>query len=100
MDIRIDTSRITTVGEMAAAALSGAQVTPKADPQPVLGGSPLTVSSAGGSADLDKLAALLLEQTNRERENSLMTHLAGITTLFSDIIENAAEANSETFVAS
>ena len=99
MDIRIDTSRITTVGEMAAAALSGAQVTPKADPQPVLGGSPLTVSSAGGSADLDKLAALLLEQTNRARENSLLTHLAGITTLVSAVNANAAEANRETFEA-
>lgn len=99
MDIRIDTANIASVGEMAAAALAGAQVTPKADPQPVLGGSPLTVSSADGSADLDKLAALLLEQTNRARENSLLTHLAGIATMVSAINANAAEANRETFEA-
>ncbi len=74
----------TTFGAMAAA-----EVEPKATVAPLLGGASLTVAETG---DVEKLAALLLEQTNRAREEAATGHLKAVSD--DDVLKKLYESAS------
>ncbi len=71
------------------AALKGESVTPKADLPGLLKGSSVTVTSAGNS-DLEKLAALLLEESNKARREAQTEQMK---TLSSGVLERLREKN-------
>ncbi len=61
------------------AALDGQSVTPRAMPAPVLSGDSVTVTASSRTTDVEKLAALLLQEANEAREDSILSHLKALS---------------------
>ncbi len=85
MDINVNNLNLSSISGIANAALSGVSLTPKAVPASLLKGEGVTVSeSSSTTSDVEKLAALLLQEANKAREKSLVSRFSSL----GDVLEH------------
>ncbi len=90
MDINnINSARANSINSLVNAALDGENVTPRTTPSPILGGDSVTVTASSGTSDIEKLAALLLQESNKAHEDSLLSRLKSLSEngLFDALLE-------------
>ncbi len=101
MDMTISMVKPASVNTLVEAALNGARVTPAAAPMPVLTGEAVTVQEPASSTttDIEKLAAQLLQESNKAREESLLSHLKSLSEndVFEKLLANVNEEAKAAF---
>lgn len=97
MNIQLNTSR-TNVDALSAVVLNNAAEAVQAEgvSSTILGSSPLKVTSR--PADLDKLAALLIKESEQARYNSIIGVLSNAFDVVKNINEEAAAADKKTLI--
>ncbi len=80
MDINnINSSGVNSLSALVNAALDGQSVTPRMTSTSLLGGDSVTVSASSNTTDVEKLAALLLQEANEAREDSLLSRMKALS---------------------